>query len=132
MPSRDLGRQERRAPSPGSWSCFLLRIRCSRAEHSGHPRAPSPTALLGSPCPALHPHSSLEAELQGKRAAAQLLAARGLVNTHSQAKQIDNINWGFNAKQKQMVYQGGEGQCLGVSDKVDEPGAALEKQDEKH
>lgn len=100
VPSRDLGRQEK-APSLGSWSCFLLRILCSRAEHSGQ-LVLSPE-LLPQPCwdhpiPALHPHSSWEAELQGKRAAAQLLAAQGLVNTHTQAKQIDVINWGFNAK----------------------------------
>lgn len=118
VPSRDLGRQERRAPSLGSWSCFLLRIHCSRAEHLGQ-LVLSLELLLLQPCwdhpiAALRPHSSLEAELQGKRAAAQLLAAQGLVNTHTQAKQIDNINWGFIAKQKQMVYQGGGRQCLGV------------------
>lgn len=96
VPSRDLGRQERSAPSLESWSCFLLRIHCSRAEHSGQ-LVVSPEVLLLQPCwdlpiPALRPHYSLEVELQGEGAAAQLLAAQGLVNTHTQAKQIDNIN----------------------------------------
>lgn len=36
VPRRDLGRQER-APGLGSWSCSLLRIHCSRAEHLGQP-----------------------------------------------------------------------------------------------
>lgn len=136
VPSRDLGRQERRATSLGSWSCFLLRIHCNRAEHSGQPvvnsELPLPQPCWDHPIPALRPHSSLEAELQGKRAAAQLPAAQGLVNTHTQAKQIDNINWGFNAKQKQMVYQGGRRQCSGLSDKVDEPGTTLEKEDKRY
>lgn len=132
VPSRDLGSRRGGLQALGAGA-----VSCSEFIAAGLSTQDSPELLLPQPCwdhpvPALRPHSSLEAELQGKRAAAQLLAAQGLVNTHTQAKQIDNINWGFSAKQKQMVYQGGERQCLGVSDKVNEPGATLEKEDKRY